>query len=101
MQGDAGRAMTEPEFDADLAFLHLSDIHFRKGRMGDAHDIDSDLRNELERDLRIVRSTKVRKLDGIIVSGDIAFGGQTEEFDYGDAWIERICELLDCPKSRW
>jgi hypothetical protein len=91
--------MHEAEFEADLAFLHLSDIHFRKGRMGDAHDIDSDLRNELERDLRFVCSTKIRKLDGIIVSGDIAFGGQPEEFAYGRVWIAKICELLDCPES--
>src|SRR5260221_6295381 len=91
--------MNEPEFIADLTFLHLSDIHFRKGRMGDVHDTDSDLRNELERDLRIVRSNRLQKLDGIIISGDIAFGGQPEEFAYGQAWIEKIRELLDCAKT--
>ncbi len=91
--------MNEPELNADLAFLHISDIHFRKGRVGDAHDSDSDLRNELERDLRIVRSTKIQKLDGLIVSGDIAFGGQPEEFTYARGWIGRLCELLDCPVS--
>src|SRR5580700_11293136 len=91
------KQMNEPEFTADLTFVHLSDIHFRKGRMGDVHDVDSDLRNELERDLRIVRSAKVEKLDGIIISGDIAYGGQPEEFAYGRAWIEKIRELLDCP----
>jgi hypothetical protein len=92
-------AMDEPAFNADLAFLHLSDIHFRKGRVGDVHDVDSDLRNELERDLRNVRSKKVRKLDGIIVSGDVAFGGQPEEFAYAQDWLEKIRELLDCPKN--
>jgi hypothetical protein len=89
--------MSEAQFIADLSFLHLSDIHFRKGRMGDVHDEDSDLRNELERDLRTVRTTLVQKLDGIIISGDIAFGGQPEEFAYAHGWIERIRELLDCP----
>jgi hypothetical protein len=91
--------MNEPEFITDLVFLHLSDIHFRKGRMGDVHDVDADLRNELERDLRIVRTTRLTKLDGIIVSGDIAFSGQPEEFAYGRAWIEKIRELVDCPTT--
>jgi 3',5'-cyclic AMP phosphodiesterase CpdA len=91
--------MAEPQFVPDLAFLHLSDIHFREGRMGDAHDVDTEIRNELERDLRIVRSTRVPKLDGIVISGDIAFAGQPQEFDYARGWIEKVRELLDCPES--
>jgi hypothetical protein len=67
--------------------------------MGDVHDADSDLRNELERDLRTVMATRIRKLDGIIISGDIAFGGQPEEFAFGRGWIEKIRELVDCPKA--
>lgn len=89
--------MPDPEFAPDLAFVHLSDIHFRKGQVGDAHDIDDEIRNELERDLRIVRAKHVPKLDGIVVSGDIAFSGQPEEFDYARGWIEKVRELLDCP----
>jgi hypothetical protein len=65
--------------------------------MGDAHDIDNDVRNELERDLRTFMATRIQKLDGIIVSGDIAFGGQPEEFTYGRGWIEKIRELVNCP----
>jgi Calcineurin-like phosphoesterase len=91
--------LTDSGFQADLSFLHLSDIHFRKGRMGDVHDVDNDIRNELERDLRTFLATRVQKLDGIIVSGDIAFGGQPEEFAYGRAWIEKIAELANCPSS--
>jgi hypothetical protein len=89
--------MNEPQFSADLAFLHISDIHFRKGRVGDVHDIDSDLRNELERDLQTVRTNRIQKLDGIIISGDVAYGGQPEEYAYARGWIERIRELVDCP----
>jgi hypothetical protein len=91
--------MAGPAFAPDLAFVHLSDIHFRKGRTGDTHDIDADIRNELERDLRIVRANLVLKLDGIIISGDIAFAGLPEEFDYARDWIEKIRELLDCPPT--
>lgn len=90
--------MSEPEYDCDLAFLHLSDIHFRKGTAGDAHDEDYDLRNEIARDLRNL-VTKVQKIDGIIISGDIAYGGKQEEFEYAAAWIEHIREIINCPKN--
>lgn len=37
---------------ADLAFVHLSDIHFRHGGLGDCHDEDKMLRHELQFDMR-------------------------------------------------
>jgi len=91
--------MPEPDFAEDLTLLHLSDIHFRKGRMGDVHDVNADLRNELERDLRTFRSNRVQRLDGIIISGDVAFGGKPEEYAYAKGWIEKIRELINCPKE--
>ena len=89
--------MAADDFNPDLSFLHLSDIHFRRGQMGDVHDLDSDLRNELERDLRTITANRVPQLDGMIVSGDIAFSGQREEFEFGRGWIEKIRELINCP----
>ena len=87
--------MNDTSHPIDLAFVHLSDIHFRKGRIGDLHDADVEIRNELERDLRRIRS-RVSKLDGIIISGDIAFGGQVDEYTYARNWIESVREQLDC-----
>lgn len=87
--------MTRPPFEADLIFVHLSDIHFRKDRSGDSHDEDADLRNELQLDLRKVRS-RMSKIDGVLISGDIAFGGKPEEYQIADRWIKSICEDIDC-----
>src|SRR5438093_3391241 len=81
---------------ADLAFIHLSDIHFRQGRAGDAHDEDKLLRHELELDLRRVR-TRFEHFDGLIVSGDVAFGGKAEEYEYATSWLESVRELVGCP----
>jgi hypothetical protein len=89
--------MGTPTRPADLVFLHLSDIHFRRGRVGDAHDEDNDLRNELGRDLRRLRP-RLPGLDGLIISGDIAFGGKKEEYDYAGGWIGSICEMIDCDR---
>jgi 3',5'-cyclic AMP phosphodiesterase CpdA len=88
--------VSEPgAYTPDLAFIHLSDIHFRIGRLGDAHDEDMALRNELELDLRRVR-IKVPHVDGLIVSGDIAFSGQPDEYAYAAAWLKSIREQLGC-----
>jgi len=83
---------------ADLVFIHLSDIHFRKGRAGDRHDEDLMLRNELQIDLRRLR-TRLPRFDGLIVSGDIAFSGKPEEYEYAGRWIESIRELLGCKRE--
>jgi 3',5'-cyclic AMP phosphodiesterase CpdA len=88
----------EPMFEADRVFLHLSDIHFGR-HAGDAHDANKDIRNELEQDLRTISTTLVKGVDGIIVSGDIAFGGQKTEFDFAAGWLKHISELLKCPAS--
>jgi hypothetical protein len=84
-----------PQPSADLVFIHLSDLHFRTGQAGDRHDPDEMIRNELQLDLRRLRS-RLPRFDGLIVSGDIAFSGKPEEFEYGGGWIESIRELLGC-----
>jgi hypothetical protein len=82
----------------DLVFVHLSDIHFRKGHSGDLHDKDQAVRHELEIGLRQVRA-QMPRLDGILITGDIAYSGKKEEFEYAKGWIERIRELLGCDKA--
>lgn len=82
--------------DADLVFLHLSDIHFRKGRVGDVHDCNNFVRNELRTDLLRLTST-FNRLDGLFISGDIAFAGKPEEYEYAANWIESISEAIGCP----
>lgn len=77
-----------------LTFLHLSDIHFAKSSE-DVYDLDKDLRNQLEQDVRRVEG-KVGSFDGILVSGDIAFSGKSEEYHTAMRWLARLCEQIDC-----
>lgn len=81
--------------NADIVFVHLSDIHFRKGHVGDAHDEELPLRRELELDLRRLRPNLPR-LDALLVTGDIAFSGQKSEFEYAESWLESIAEQAGC-----
>jgi hypothetical protein len=93
-----GEAMTIDPEKPDLTFVHLSDIHFRQGWTGDAHDEDLPIRRELQFDLRRLHR-RVPQMNGLLLSGDIAFGGKEGEYDYARGWIESICELLRIDRS--
>jgi hypothetical protein len=75
--------------------LHLSDIHFRLGRSGTIHDLDSDLRGQLEKSAVELRN-KLGTVHGVVVSGDIAYSGLKDEYDIATAWLSRLCGLLEC-----
>lgn len=76
---------------AQLLILHLSDIHFRKSEIGTAQDPNFHLRNELLRDLR-QQCDRIGPPVVIIVSGDVAFSGDPEEFAFATEWLERVCD---------
>jgi hypothetical protein len=59
---------------APSTFLHLSDIHFRRNA-NTPYDSFKDLRDELERDADEV-AKRFGGVQGILISGDIAFSGQ-------------------------
>jgi 3',5'-cyclic AMP phosphodiesterase CpdA len=82
-----------------INLLHLSDIHFRRGESGDVYDLDSDLRNEVERDATRMRVDRIDRVQGILVTGDIAFAGKKEEYDTAREWLERLCDLLGCARE--
>ena len=79
-----------------VSFLHLSDLHLRNA--GGESDLDNDLRNELTLDLRNVLHQS-GPLDGVLITGDIAFSGKGEEFDRAGAWLADLCDALDLPET--
>lgn len=83
---EAHQDMNEPD-QQPLKFLHLSDIHFRREVSGGVYDPDNDLRNELERDAEREVRTKPHRIDGILVTGDIAFAGIKDEFDVASGLV--------------
>jgi len=82
----------------ELVFLHVSDIHFRSRISGGVHDLDKDLRNELERDAHEVLG-KVEWIDGILVSGDIGYAGLSGEYEVAQQWLRALCNKLGCPEQ--
>jgi len=73
-----------------VLILHLSDIHFRKSEFGTAQDPNFHLRNELVRDVE-QQCEHLGPPDVIIVSGDVAFAGDPEEFEFATTWLTELC----------
>jgi hypothetical protein len=90
--------MPEAQTSPDLRFVHLSDIHFRRGLTNTKHDPDREIRQELDYDLRRLATT-MAPFSGIIITGDIAWGGQKQEYEIATTWIRSMAEELRCSLS--
>lgn len=75
-----------------LSFIHLSDIHFHK-YSGDKYDPDSDLRNEIILDIRLEYPKYINNATGVLICGDIAFSGQSKEYQVAKKFLADI--LID------
>lgn len=62
-------------------------------------DMDHHIRNILVRDVRQQCSDLGAKPDAVLVSGDIAYAGETSEYDFAKGWLEEICEASGCDTS--
>lgn len=76
-----------------LKFLHLSDIHFKRETVDSHYDLDKVLRAKLEQALRDHVAAH-GQLSGLLISGDIAFGGAVGDYEVADLWISTICEII-------
>ncbi len=83
--------------ERDIVLVHLSDIHFIKGMTGGAYDLDEPVRNELKVD--VARSVRGRA-DAILISGDVAYGGERTEYEIAQSWLEEVRRSSGCPESR-
>ncbi|MGI2214341.1 metallophosphoesterase [Shewanella oncorhynchi] len=79
-----------------MLILHLSDIHFRKSEVSTTQDPNYHLRNELLRDAE-AQCKELGAPDVVLVSGDIAFAGQVDEFLFATDWLRTLCGRCGCP----
>ncbi|MDE4139997.1 metallophosphoesterase [Phaeobacter gallaeciensis] len=82
-----------------MLILHISDIHFRKGEVGSAMDPNHHLRTTLLRDAKQQCEQLGTAPDAILVSGDIAFSGDREEYQFAQSWFEELCREVGCDVS--
>lgn len=77
-------------------FIHLSDIHFVKNFSDESkYDLDAALRHALEQDATKMLD-HVGHVDGILISGDIAFAGKVEEYEIARNWLTKLSSLVGC-----
>ena len=74
-----------------MLLLHLSDVHFRKGEVGTAMDPNAHLRSELLRDA-VVQCKNIGAVpDAVLVSGDVVFAGDPDEYAFALTWLDELC----------
>lgn len=79
---------------SEIAFIHLSDIHFHKSS-GNSADIDADLRNSILIDIKENAKSSLQNVKGILVGGDITFSGQREEYSIAKAFLKDLTMILE------
>lgn len=79
-----------------FAYVHISDIHFGQEK-GGAVVIHNDAKERLLDDVvdRVSR-LPARKAAGILVTGDIAYGGKKHEYKEAAAWLDRLAAAAGC-----
>lgn len=79
-----------------MLMLHISDIHFKHGEIGEPDDPNRGLRDDLIQDVKYMRG-RLGPPGIILLSGDIAYAGRKEEYDFAYTWLEKeLCPAAQC-----
>ena len=80
-----------------MLFLHLSDIHFRSKEVNRDDDPNGALRDDIIDDVKKMRSKIGRPADAILITGDIAFAGAQDEYQFATDWLsDLLCPAAGC-----
>lgn len=79
-----------------LNFIHLSDIHLVKDFSDiSKYDLDLGLRQAILRDVERM-TPAFHTVNGVLISGDIAFAGKADEYTRATVWLNEICAKAKC-----
>lgn len=82
-----------------LVLLHLSDIHFRKPYCLDASiDVEHSVRQLLLNDIEEMKKI-TGPIDLVLVTGDIAFQGHSDEYIVAKKWLAQIAQISGCNET--
>jgi 3',5'-cyclic AMP phosphodiesterase CpdA len=74
-------------------FIHISDVHFgQKSGTVAKHD---HVRSALLKDVGDF-AKKLGSADRILVTGDIAYSGKTDEYENATEWLEQLASVCGC-----
>ena len=79
-----------------IGFVHLSDIHFGQEEGGRIR-LHDDVKDRLIDDVRLVaKNLESGRAAGIVVTGDIAYGGRASEYTAAAAWLDEVADAAGC-----
>ena len=83
-----------------LTYIHVSDIHFGQERGSEVY-VHDDVKRCLIDDLEAVKGAKsLGRIDGVIVTGDIAFSGKVNEYERAGKWLDELTMAIGCEKTQ-
>jgi predicted phosphodiesterase len=80
-------------------FVHLSDIHFGQEKDGGTVAENADAKRRLIEDARAEVGKLGGKVHGVIVTGDIAYSGQEEEYTVAAEWLAALTDAIGCERT--
>lgn len=81
-------------------FVHISDIHFGQEKRPGEVIVNNDVKERLITDAcRTLEIVGKYPADGIIVTGDIAYAGKTEEYRAAGEWLDKLAAAIGCQKT--
>jgi SAM-dependent methyltransferase/3',5'-cyclic AMP phosphodiesterase CpdA len=80
-----------------LTWLHISDLHFRKGTKWQSERV----LNALIDDLRELKDRNDLVPDIVLITGDIAFSGKKEEYESAKAFVDDLHRVYDLGPDRF
>lgn len=79
-----------------ITYVHLSDIHFGQEKGADLI-IHDDVKERLIDDAEEqVRKHVAGPAKGLIVTGDVAYGGKPKEYADAGRWLDRLAKAVGC-----
>jgi hypothetical protein len=82
-----------------ITYVHLSDIHFGQEKGTDLiihNDVKERLIDDANEQVRIHAGGSAK---GVIVTGDIAYGGKTLKYENAGKWLDRLTAAVGCAKT--
>ncbi|MDI3357934.1 metallophosphoesterase [Pseudomonas sp. UYIF39] len=79
-------------------FIHLSDIHFGQEKDGGWEKTNTDAKDRLMDDVQAELLARGASATGIIVTGDIAYSAQPEEYTAAGQWQDELAARTGCDR---
>ncbi len=78
-----------------MLLIHLSDIHLKSTDYNNPTDQNQLLRRKLESDIKEMCDSLNKRPDAIIVSGDISFSSNPQEYEFAKEWLRGLCRATN------